>query len=134
MASVRDIVWDTNSTPSQDVSMHDSSIILIDSSMDVNMLFSDTVEQDDLQTDEDVAESDEIDSFLSRLRESGVFCPIMALREPFSKHFIEKTSDDLFQKLSAADVDYLSIQHLLLSSLHNSSYEGLPLEDNKTQN
>lgn len=100
MASVRDIVWAIDSTASQDVSMNDSSIILLDSSMDVSMFFSDNVEQEDLQPGEDSDESDEIDGFLNRLRESGVFCPIISVREPFSRHFIEKTSDDILQELS----------------------------------
>lgn len=136
MASVDDIVWSTDLLTSQDVSMHDSSILSIDS-MNIDMFFSDTVANTTDITEsvaesegvEEIEDSEEIDRFLSRIRESGVFCPIMALRDPFSKHFIQKTANELIEELTTdEDVNPLSIMHLL-SSLHNPFYESLTLED-----
>lgn len=90
-----------------------------------NVSFEDIESSENTQLTEE-----EIDNFLTKINEKGVYCPIMAMREPFSKYFVEKTSEDLlFQLNKDADEENISVIHLFLTSRFNAAYEELSIED-----
>lgn len=99
MASVEDIDWRTLSLRSADAA--DCSF------PDNSFLDSSSVNGDVFSTEtEDVDVENEIDSFLRKINAQGVFCPIMAMREPFAKFFIEDTPEDLLRKVPTDDVEF----------------------------
>lgn len=108
------------------------------------MLFSDMLEQsvddtdnfdqsvDDIENVEQSAEADEIeiDQFLHKIRASGVLCPIMAMREPYARLFVEKRAEEILMQIPVDEDEYnISVINLFLVSKYNRAYEELSLED-----
>lgn len=133
MASVDEIIWSKEAKTSEDV-----SVLSIDSSVNPNVFFSDSLQQlgedeqcEDVEASDDTKlTEDEIDNFLKKIQEKGVFCPIMAVREPFEKYFVQKNAEQLLSELSTdEDQTNVAVIDLFLASLFKSSYENLSIED-----
>lgn len=125
MASVDNIDWHTHSISStlEDVSI-DSSTNLTSSNTEP---FEGDFENFGQSPEDD---EKEIDDFLHKIHASGVFCPIMAMREPFSKFFVQKSPQDVLRDMPEDEDEInISVIHLFLGSRHNLAYEELPLED-----
>lgn len=127
MASIDDIVWGKEKRATQD------DILTVDLSLNANSILSDSLLEDEEHSadamDGQVEIDEEIDNFLTRLRDNGLFCPIMAIREPFSKYFVEKASDKTLNETSEGQ-DGTDINHMLLSSVYDESYSDRRLTGN----
>lgn len=75
-------------------------------------------------------QDEELDSFLKKLKDKGVICPIMAMREPFSSNYVELDKSKIGTKVSRdSDEEDLSIINLYLTSLFKTSYTSMSLAE-----
>lgn len=133
MASVDNICWDSADKTS--TSIGNESIDVIDTSMtNTSFFFPDqsisSDQEREAETRNKVDIDKEINDFLQRIKDKGVSCPIMALREPFSSNFVPKKPEHMIHDLTADDCETdLTVINLYLSSLYEPSYCLLTIDE-----
>ncbi|KAJ6639622.1 hypothetical protein Bhyg_12369 [Pseudolycoriella hygida] len=121
MAAVENICWTSspNLADTQDVSLRTST----DG-------FDNTLEESIAFNGNDADIQDMIDSFLHKIKECGVLCPIMAMRAPFSSDFVVKKQEHLLLDLASDEAECeLSVIRLYLTALFEPAYKSLPLDE-----
>lgn len=136
MASIDNICWDSVQKTSRsedestiiDTSMQNLSVFFSDGGRDTSL--DDEGDRDDTMVTPDNTENirETIDNFLTKIKASGVSCPLMAMREPFSSKFVPKKHEDIIHDLMADDVENdLNVIQLFLHSLFNPAYQSMSL-------